>query len=312
MDASAAPPRTVKSSAATTTRRPSTRARPVTKLVGVSSVRLPSSSYVAEPVRPPTSANDSLSTRRSMRSRTVSRAAACCRETRSSPPICAASPRRCSSSAGSGSHSLIASRSSRFAVDASLGLVRLRDDGVGEQLLHLVRVEAPVEQGFARVLAWHPWGSGDRARRAREPRRGRRLHEPVDVDERLPGTDVRVRRRLTGGQHRRDASVHTIEQRGPLVTRPGGERPLEKRTHLGPAGDVVLTRKLLAEAKSGLTEHPHQLREELSLECTDRNPPAVRALVGVVERRTAVEQVAAALVLPDAGRAVTVQHRQQS
>src|SRR3954452_10132334 len=302
MDASAAPPRTVKSSAATTTLRPSTRARPVTKLVGVSSTRWPSSSYVADPVSPPTSANDSLSTSRSMRSRTVRRPAACCRPTRSSPPIRAASSRRRSSSASSGSHCVMASptRSSGFAVDPALGVVGLRDDRVGEQLVDLVGLEAPAEQCLARVLAGHAWRPRNRSWRAREPRRRRGLDDPVEVDEALACRYVRVCRCLTRRQHRRDACVDAVEQRGPLVTRLGGEGALEQRAHLRPPRDIVLAGQLPGEVRSRLAQDAHQLCEELAFQRSDGDPPTVRALVRVVERRTTVEQVAAALVLPDA------------
>ena len=76
IDASAAPPRTVKSSPPTTTGRPSMRARPMTKFAGVKPVSRPSS-YSALPVSAPTSWKLPGSTSASMRSRTVSLPASC-------------------------------------------------------------------------------------------------------------------------------------------------------------------------------------------------------------------------------------------
>ena len=72
IDASAAPPRTVKSSPPTTTGRPSMRPRPMTKLAGITEVIVPSSSRVVRPVSAPTSRKLTGSRSVSMRSRTVS------------------------------------------------------------------------------------------------------------------------------------------------------------------------------------------------------------------------------------------------
>jgi hypothetical protein len=72
MVASAEPPRTVKSSPSTTTGAASL-ARPMTQLAGVSVFRLPVSSYLVLLATAPTSWKLPESTRRSMRSRTVSR-----------------------------------------------------------------------------------------------------------------------------------------------------------------------------------------------------------------------------------------------
>ena len=77
MVASAEPPRTVKSSPSTTTGWPPSLARPMTQLAGVSVFRLPASSYSALPAMAPTSWKLPESTRRSMRSRTVSRPPSC-------------------------------------------------------------------------------------------------------------------------------------------------------------------------------------------------------------------------------------------
>ena len=78
IEASAEPPRSVKSSPATTTGRPSTVPRPKTQLAGMNAVisRL-SASYVALPAVAPISWKLPASSMRSMRSRTVRRPPAC-------------------------------------------------------------------------------------------------------------------------------------------------------------------------------------------------------------------------------------------
>src|ERR1700733_5636954 len=99
IDASAEPPRTVKSSPTTTTVRPSILPRPNTQLAGVKLVSSPCSSYSATPEIAPTSWKVFASTRLSMRSRTVSRPWSRCRLTLSTPPIsCANASRRARSS----------------------------------------------------------------------------------------------------------------------------------------------------------------------------------------------------------------------
>ncbi len=101
-EASAEPPRTVKSSPTTTTGRPSMRPRPNTQFAGVSVFRSPLSSYSALPAMAPTSWKLSASTSLSIRSRTVSRPESCCRLTLSGPPICCAKAWRRASSSSSG------------------------------------------------------------------------------------------------------------------------------------------------------------------------------------------------------------------
>ena len=105
IDASAEPPRRVKSSPAITTGRPSTMPRPNTQLAGVKPTmsRL-SASYVALPAMAPISWKLSGSSMRSMRSRTVSRPPLCWRSTRSGPPSSFARAMRRRSSSSSGSH----------------------------------------------------------------------------------------------------------------------------------------------------------------------------------------------------------------
>src|ERR1700732_5643505 len=102
IEASAEPPRTVKSSPTTTTVRPSILPRPNTQFAGVRFWSSPCSSYSAVPEIAPISWKLPESTSLSMRSRTVSRPWARCRLTLSTPPISRAdaSPRARSSSSG--------------------------------------------------------------------------------------------------------------------------------------------------------------------------------------------------------------------
>src|SRR5436309_4897404 len=102
IEASAEPPRTVKSSPTTTTVRPSTLPRPNTQLAGVRCLSSLLSSYSAMPEIAPISWKEFLSISLSMRSRTVSRPWSCWRLTLSTPPISRANASRRASSSSSG------------------------------------------------------------------------------------------------------------------------------------------------------------------------------------------------------------------
>src|SRR5262249_48562780 len=102
IEASAEPPRTVKSSPTTTTVRPSTLPRPNTQLAGVRCLSSPCSLYSPMPETAPISWKVSASTILSMRSRTVSRPWSRCRLTFSTPPISRANASRRASSSSSG------------------------------------------------------------------------------------------------------------------------------------------------------------------------------------------------------------------
>src|SRR5579871_5214180 len=102
IEASAEPPRTVKSSPTTTTVRPSTLPRPNTQFAGVTCFSSPCSSYSPMPETAPTSWKELASTILSMRSRTVSRPWSRCRLTFSTPPISRANASRRASSSSSG------------------------------------------------------------------------------------------------------------------------------------------------------------------------------------------------------------------
>src|SRR6185312_7730823 len=102
IDASAEPPRTVKSSPTTTTVRPSTLPRPNTQLAGVTCLSSPCALYSPMPETAPISWKELASTILSMRSRTVSRPWSRCRLTFSTPPISRANASRRASSSSSG------------------------------------------------------------------------------------------------------------------------------------------------------------------------------------------------------------------
>src|SRR5712671_2528266 len=102
IEASADPPRTVKSSPTTTTVRPSIRARPNTQFAGVRALSSPCSSYSPTPEIAPTSWKVFWSVSLSMRSRTVSRPWSRCRLTLSTPPISRANASRRARSSSSG------------------------------------------------------------------------------------------------------------------------------------------------------------------------------------------------------------------
>ena len=102
IEASAEPPRTVKSSPTTTTVRPSTLPRPNTQFAGVRCLSSPCSSYSPMPDTAPISWKELASTILSMRSRTVSRPWSRCRLTFSTPPISRANASRRASSSSSG------------------------------------------------------------------------------------------------------------------------------------------------------------------------------------------------------------------
>src|ERR1019366_443656 len=102
IEASAEPPRTVKSSPTTTTVRPSILPRPNTQFAGVRLVSLPLSSYSAVPETAPISWKLFRSTSLAMRSRTVSRPWSRCRLTLSTPPISRANASRRARSSSSG------------------------------------------------------------------------------------------------------------------------------------------------------------------------------------------------------------------
>src|SRR5579883_2087196 len=147
IEASAEPPRTVKSSPTTTTVRPSTLPRPNTQLAGVRLVSSPLSSYSPIPEIAPISWKLPASTILSMRSRTVSRPWSRCRLTFSTPPISRAKASRRASSSSSGFQIIRLLRHGHFVVghgdakrlplhpvveDVAFGRLEQAADGGGE------------------------------------------------------------------------------------------------------------------------------------------------------------------------------------
>ena len=95
----------------------------------------------------------------------------------------------------------------------------------------------------------------------------------------------------------RDAGVGAGEMIRPGVARARGERGVERRRHLGPAGAVMLDRAPIGTLNPQV-QPVEQLGEELRLDRADRDMLAVRACVTAIEGRAAVEQVGRAPVVP--------------
>src|SRR5215475_6759163 len=190
IDASAEPPRTVKSSPTTTTVRPSILPRPNTQLAGVSCLSSPFSSYSPMPEIAPISWKLSASTILSMRSRTVSRPWSRCRLTFSTPPISRAKASRRASSSSSGFQIIrllrlddlvAASDRKRFALQAVVEEIALgtfeqtadRDAELAHQRRHL-----PVQPLLIIHRGQKPDRDHDEGLVLRRPQRHRK---PVDV-----------------------------------------------------------------------------------------------------------------------------------
>src|SRR5579859_88467 len=140
MEASAAPPRTEKSSPLTTTLRPSMRPVPKTLLAGVNSSSSPPGPYLAKPASAPHSSKEPSSRRASIRSRTVSLPASFCRLTRSGPPMRRASSSRRWSSSTSGSQVTPPCYGQAFSIQRSV--VASGPPGSEESVLHQVDLVA--------------------------------------------------------------------------------------------------------------------------------------------------------------------------
>src|SRR5688572_3543660 len=159
IEASAEPPRTVKSSPETTTGRPSIAAVPNTKFEGRNSRRVPSSSYSPRPASMPISWKVAGSARRSMRSRTVSLPNWCWRATFSAPPICRASSSRRRSSSISGFQDINGGRRMSATEEKERehrDHDQSRDDDRHQQRLVgrlLLRVERPLDADRGRDVA---------------------------------------------------------------------------------------------------------------------------------------------------------------
>ena len=106
-------------------------------------------------------------------------------------------------------------------------------------------------------------------------------------------------------EHGRHAPVHALERGRPLVAGAGQEGAGEHLPHPRPCLPVLLRRHVVQ------AEDRDELSEEFRLERADGDIPAVRALVGAVERRPAVQQVRAALVAPQPAGVLAVHHRHQ-
>src|SRR5688500_13221537 len=156
------------------------------------------------------------------------------------------------------------------------------------QLADLVGIESPIGEGGGAALAALGRCAPHLARRAREPRRRRRLRHVLDADKALARDVVRIPARLGPGQHRREARVRAFEHLAPLVARLGFEYGRKPGAHFGPARAVVL-------AEVGKPQALQQVLVEPRLDRADRDMLAVPGLVDVVPGRAGVEDVRAAL-----------------
>ena len=171
---------------------------------------------------------------------------------------------------------------------------------------------APFERSSARRLASATphsastssvcWPAGPRAAGS-TPRCGRTVGRAPAARcrrarRRSPRHDVRVRRRLAQREHRRDAGVGAVEDRGPLVSGPGAEDRGEPLRQLRPRATC---RSGAGRSGSSARPVPRAARRRTAA----RSAPtetylAVGALVDVVEVGAGVEHVDAPLVLPRA------------
>src|SRR6266568_2898773 len=192
IDASAEPPRTVKSSPTTTNVRPSTRARPNTQFAGVTVLSSPDGWYSPMPETAPISWKLPLSISLSMRSRTVSRPWSCCRLTLSTPPISRAKASRRASSSSSGFQFIHSLRIDRLVIVMHGHCDRFARDAIVEDIAfsafeQAAKRAAELEHqrrdfGMQTLLIIHRGQKADRDdHEGLVLRRPDRHREPVDV-----------------------------------------------------------------------------------------------------------------------------------
>ena len=125
------------------------------------------------------------------------------------------------------------------------------------------------------------------ARGHREPRRRCRLGHARDLDERLARRIVRMFRRFIQIKHRGETNISSRHDCGPLSLRLAGDDRGQFVVQIRPCCAVVLG----LEGRIGDASFFEQKGIELRFDLADRDPLTVRALVGVVEVRAAIEHV---------------------
>src|SRR5690625_914990 len=105
---------------------------------------------------------------------------------------------------------------------------------------------------------------------------------------------MRMRGRFAHGQYRRETHVSAFQLRAPLVSRLAPEGIRQRTAHFRPLSRIVLAVGKLSRQ----TESFDQLAKERRLQRSDGDVPTIAGLVCVIEGRTAVEPVGAALVAP--------------
>ena len=118
---------------------------------------------------------------------------------------------------------------------------------------------------------------------------------------------MRVRGCLGHRQHRRDAGIRAVDERSPFIAGARGDDLGEPLAQHRPPGEVELRGEVLAFESA----YPQPLGVELRLKAPDGKPLAVGRAVGVVERRTGVEQVDAGFLAPHADRRHGVEERHE-
>ena len=148
------------------------------------------------------------------------------------------------------------------------------------------------------------------AGRAAEARRGRRLHDAVELDERARGATLcgccgASASDSTGAKQTSVPSMISHHSSRVFVLE-------DRREPLLHAPATASCRAATAGRSPSRPVSCEQLGVELRLDRADRHVLAVGRLVDVVEVGAGVEQVRAPLVLPDAHRPEGVEHRHEA
>jgi hypothetical protein len=157
--------------------------------------------------------------------------------------------------------------------------------------------DAKPQSRSASAVCWPGCGEGRWIFGSVRLKRRRRGLDPSSLlDEGVARGDVRVARRLSHVEHRREADVAALHDRAPLVPALRLEDRRESLLHRRPLVAVHLARQIFP-GEAGLLE---QLGVELGLDRADRDELPVGGLEGVVEVGAGVQQVRPRLIVPEA------------
>lgn len=127
-----------------------------------------------------------------------------------------------------------------------------------------------------------------RTRGAGVTRPGCWLRRAAHLDEGRAGTIMRMVERLGHGKNRGDTGIANAEERVPGVTASRPEERGQRALSFGPARPVVLV------VEQGIVRDSRQLAEprvELRLDGIQGDETAIGGFIGIVKRRTGIEQV---------------------